>query len=136
MNLDRKQLRKLLLVALSSDQPGEVMAALGKVKSVLVKAGLDIHWLADTATATSSLPFTSIFDRPPRQRTYPPPMVEWREMLELCSTEGRLHLSRREKEFVESLLEQWATREQWHPTDRQLQWLGDIYTRLTRRSQA
>lgn len=130
--LDRKQLRKMFLVALSSDQPGEAMAALGKIRGALAKAGLDIHWLADIVAGEAPKPLREVFREAWANR--PVPTVDWKDMLHHCDANSSL-LRKREKEFVESLLEQWAGVDDWYPTVRQLQWLGDIYTRLTRRPQ-
>jgi hypothetical protein len=123
--INTKQLKKLLLVALSSDQPGEVMAAIGKVKKALAMAGLDVHWLADSVlpTAPASTPSSSPFWGPMT------PVVAWQDMLGYC--DGRPdRMSPREQDFVMSLLQQWGGRAYWHPTERQLQWLTKIYTRL------
>ena len=65
--LDKERLRKLLLIALSSDQPGEVMNAMVKIKKVLGLAGLDIHWLAGLIEAPSARPLPYHSRRPTRR---------------------------------------------------------------------
>jgi hypothetical protein len=125
-SLDKRQLKKLLLVALSSDQPGEVMAALGRVKGALAKAGLDVHWLTDTLTVAPVLPLDDPFTRWAHQQ---PVVAPWQDMLGYCGARPD-RMSPREQDFVMSLLQQWGGREYWHPTERQLQWLTKIYTRV------
>lgn len=122
--LDTKRLKKLLLVALSSDQPGEIVAAVAKIKATLAKAGLDIHWLADSVlpVAPASMPSSwSIWAREPV------PVVPWQDMLAQCS-DRKWQLKRGvERAFIESLMDQWASRNHWQPTERQLNWLTKIY---------
>lgn len=125
-SLDKVQLRKLLLVALSSDQPGEVMAALGKVKAVLERADLDVHWLADAIAVTPATPLNVVWEPTVA------PTIDWREQLEFLTTKPERDLmSFREAEFIESVMLQWATRTEWKPTYKQQRWLRDIYARLS-----
>lgn len=122
--LDKAQLRKLLLVALSSDQPGEVMNALTMVKAALKRAGLDVHWLADVITASAMPKNTSTV-------SWEPVATDPRDQLQYCRERSEL-LSRRETEFIESLDEQSLDRGlRWKPTERQANWLLNIYRRLS-----
>ena len=46
-----ERLGKLIKLIFISDHPGEVSAAVGKVRSLLASEKLDAHWLADQLTA-------------------------------------------------------------------------------------
>jgi hypothetical protein len=120
--LDKAQLRKLLLVALSSDQPGEAFAALTKVKGALKKAGLDIHWLAELVMATPRQSMPAPFQKTDTQ--------SWLEQLVECAERVDV-LWPRELEFVNSLLAQLNERgEGWQPSLKQRKWLADIHVKV------
>jgi hypothetical protein len=123
--LDKERLKKLLLVALSSDQPGEAMAALGKVRGVLSAAGHDIHWLVDTITGHAPARATAVspFHKTDRQT--------WLEQLLFC-VENLDRIRAREVVFIHSLFEQHDRYgDEWEPTPKQAKWLDDIYQRLS-----
>jgi hypothetical protein len=126
MTLDRERLKKLLLVALSSDQPGEVMAALNKVRKVLGLGNVDIHWLA------GQLADVQVKPPPAYEKWQPQPMHEadWEDQLDFCSRNEALRFLRdREVEFIISLNEQRYRNHYWSPSPKQAAWLQSIYTR-------
>ena len=125
--MDKGKLKKLLLVALSSDQPGEAHAALGKVKKLLASAGHDIHWLADQIDKAPT-PVPPPYQPHPSPYGYGPPMTPWQEMLIHCA-DHRYRLKPREEDFIGSLLDQ-SLKYGWRPSMKQHEWLSSIYQRL------
>ncbi len=128
--LDAARLKKLLLLALSSDQPGEVMAAITKLRSTLAKDGRDVHWLADSLTPSGSRPAVAPSYRPAWAPTPSSAGLHWEVMLDRCEK----HLDRlrpREREFIDSLRHQSGMKDYWVPTDRQYGWLSSIYAKVT-----
>jgi hypothetical protein len=109
------RLKKLLLM-LSSDRDGEVVAAARLIGTTLRSAGADWHDLVAGLLAPTS-------KRPP-----PPPHddanSEWRVMRGFCLNRDRL-LRSREHEFIISLGD-WCG----DLTERQHAWLVAIYRRL------
>lgn len=124
------KLGQILLVLLSSDQPGEIANAAALVRKELEKAGRDIHWLAEQLERIIKAPAVrehtpSVFRR---HRMGDP--GEWWVMLEFCITK-LLFLDERESEFIESLMDQWTNKSaRWVPSAKQLRWLTAIYNRL------
>lgn len=117
-NIER--LRKLLLIALRSDQDGEIAGAMRAVRRVLAKSGHDAHWLVQTLRMDEATPWVM-----------GPSVTDWQSMLEFCGEDmSLLMLSEREAEFVLSLHEKRSRRKNWQPTYRQQQWLEGIYNRL------
>lgn len=117
-NIER--LRKLLLIALRSDQDGEIAGAVRAVKRVLAKSGHDAHWLVQALRAEETTPWVM-----------GPIVTDWQSMLEFCGEDtSLLMLSDRETEFILSLYNQRSRRKNWQPTHRQQQWLEGIYNRL------
>lgn len=99
------RLRKLLLM-LSSDHDGEVIAGARAIGRALRDSGLDWHHLADTVIRV---------DRPPD---------DWRTMAKYCR--GQAHrLSPREFDFISNI-----ALSRCEPSPKQLKWLRDIYARL------
>lgn len=129
MTLDKKRLTKLLLVMMSSDQSGEVMAARDAVTKLLKNAKLDMHWLADALTIAPALPLSTPPKASPSTQTRW--TAHWVDQLAYCfANEGRL-VRVKEAEFIRSLFEQWTTHaEGWQPTLRQRDWLEAIFTKL------
>jgi hypothetical protein len=130
--VDQAKLKKLLLVALSSDHPGEAHAALTKVKKLLASAGHDIHWLVEQIDKAPA-PVPPPFQPHPSPYGYGPVMVPWQEMLIFVS-DHRYRLRPREEEFIGSLLNH-SIRSSWRPTMKQHEWLSDIYESLRKFSQ-
>ena len=130
MALDEEKLKKFLLVALSTDQPGEAHAALSQVNKLLKKAGKDIHWLADRL-ASGAQPAREIY---PQANPYPQPsystMPGWRMMMLRCAEYPERLRNERELEFILSLLRQ-SERSGFYPSDRQMSWLEAIYARVS-----
>jgi hypothetical protein len=116
------KLQKLLLM-LSSDQPGEVVAAAAAIKRTLRTAGADFHDLARgliaTATSSSSSSSTSS-SREDR---------DWRPLHAYCKCHLD-ELSSREQDFM-STLDRWKG----NITERQRTWLEAIHDRLRRQEE-
>lgn len=126
--MDTDKLRKALLMALSSGHDGEVLAAVNAIKKQLKAAGYDIHWLADKLSAPDEPD-----DDDDDDYAYQPADVShsWRDQLRFLSEDASLALLRsREFDFIMSLGEQRSRTMAWWPTERQEQWLGDIYRRV------
>lgn len=124
-----EKLRKLLLVVLSSDQAGEVMAATAAIAKLLRKHGKDIHWLVDRATVSGS--HKGLGAQP-----YPPPTgygapSHWMDKLVYCADRWD-RLSKKQCEFIESLVLQRDEQlgKVWQPSVAQQAWLNDIYKKL------
>jgi len=100
---------------LSSDQPGEVVAAAAAITRTLHNIiGADWHTLASAISPT-----------PPAQTAT---SGDWRGDLKVCA--GRIHdLTNREQDFVANLIAATRWRE---PSDKQQKWLADIAARLRR----
>jgi hypothetical protein len=103
---------KSLLLLLSSDRDGDVVAAARAVGRTLKSAGGDWHDLTDLLTAASA----------PRHDD----KNDWRAMREFCALHGDL-LTLREWDFVNSL-------QRWRGTitAKQRNWLEAIYARIRR----
>jgi hypothetical protein len=101
-----------LIRLLSSDRPGEVVAAAGAINRALQAAGLDIHRLAE------------VIERSPLDDPGQMPDADgWRAMRRFCA-ERAARLSAREQQFIADL-------KYWHrPTPKQCEWLTIIYRRL------
>ena len=114
------KLEKLVLM-LSSDQPGEVVAAAAAIKHTLRTADADFHDLArgltGTATSSSSSSSTSSSSREDR---------DWRPLHAYCKCHLD-ELSSREQDFM-STLDRWKG----NITERQRAWLEAIHDRLRR----
>ena len=127
MALDRKRLRNLMAVALSTEEPAEAAVALKKARKLLKDAKLDIHWLL-SVVETAEPPLSTM-------PWWPPPHGEesWQTMLEFCHREENMpHARSNEREFLASVWSQSA-KSGWQPTRRQSEWLRSIYIRLTSR---
>jgi len=124
---DLDRLRTLLLIALQSTHDGEVTGAIGAMRKVLKKGGVDAHWLADRLNGGASLP-------------PPPPVYEAAsypgEQLDYINSNDQyvMMLSDREIEFIISLNRQRVRYSPWSPSPKQAKWLGDIYARIKRAS--
>jgi hypothetical protein len=122
--MDDGQLRKLLLVALSSDQAGEAYAAIVAIRRWLERKGKDVHWLADRLTVQPE-PLTPPAPHPWANQQ-PSKTTDWRVMLMTC-LHYRESLTPREHEFIMSVLAQSKYR---MPTDKQMGWLAAIHQRF------
>lgn len=108
---------KSLLLMLSSDRDGEVVAAARAVERTLKSAGADWHDLAGLLTTAPA-------------KTNNPTATDWRAMRDYCAQHSDL-LQQRERDLVDTL-QRWKGA----PTDKQLAWLAAIYQRLHRRHAA
>lgn len=138
--MDTERLRRLLLVMLSSDQPGEIANAAAMVKKLLEKEKLDAHWLVDMLAGPLPKPKQTSSARAGRWPQPAPqtlkrrfPELDWQQiLLDVSSQRGILR--QKEIEFVGSLLEQATIKTQsnphWSPSAKQVAWLEGIYARL------
>jgi hypothetical protein len=106
-----------LIRLLSSDQPGEVLAAASAIARELQAAGKDIHTLADAAERGLQSP-----EAPASSERQP-----WRARRAWCAQHPEF-LSVRELEFVVSL-----ARWRGHPTPKQMDWLRAIEEKIRAR---
>jgi hypothetical protein len=102
------KLTKMILV-LSSDQDGDVIATARAVGRLLKVNGYDWHDLAASLRSTPVVQF---------------PTADWRRNVRFCASHAAL-LTGRERDFIATL-----TRWRGSPTDKQLKWLSDITSRL------
>jgi hypothetical protein len=121
------KLEKLVLM-LSSDQPGEVVAAAAAIKRTLRTAGADFHDLARglTGTATSSSSSTSSSSTSSSSSSED---RDWRPLHAYCKCHLD-ELSSREQDFM-STLDRWKG----NITERQGAWLEAIHDRLRRQEE-
>jgi hypothetical protein len=118
-----------LVRLLSSDRPGEVVAAATAINRTLATAGADIHHLADVVErGLRPLPPPKPRPRPPPPP--PPPIDEVGEMNATCLLYAD-ELSERERGFIRSLKRyQSDLGADFEPSGKQLDWLTDIFDRL------
>lgn len=129
MTLDKKRLTKLLLVMMSSDQSGEVMAARDAIAKLLKNAKLDMHWLADALTTASALPLSSPPKAAPSTQTHW--SAHWIDQLLYCVQHLERVQRQNQREFLFSLAEQMDhSSKSWQPSARQRDWLNNIYDNL------
>jgi hypothetical protein len=114
------KLEKLVLM-LSSDQPGEVVAAAAAIKRALQSAGTDWHDLARELTK----PVVTVHDSYGR-RGRGPQREDWRPLYEYCRSHQEW-LSFREGDFMHTL-----SRWRGNITPKQQAWLEAIHARLRR----
>ena len=127
MALDMEKLRKLLLVVLSSDQAGEVMAASAAIAKALKRDGKDIHWLAKQIGQPAPQP------APPRTKPSATTVwtAHWIDQIIYCGEHAERLFRKAELEFIESMTDQYLSKPpSWQPSLRQRDWLDDIYTKL------
>jgi hypothetical protein len=106
-----------MILMLSSDQPGEVVAAAAAITRTLNQIGADWHTLAD-AIAPQIVPLGTING----------PTGDWANNLKFCAKNfGRLNA--REQSFVAGLSESTHWRA---PSQKQEAWISDIAQRLRR----
>lgn len=130
--LDALKLRKALLIMLSSDQAGEIMAASALAQKLLKTAEKDIHWLVDKL----------VDEAEQRRRAKPPPeprwqsaepagfgMGGWRDMITIC-LDHLYTLRPKDQEFIQSLYDQQMRSIRWQPSPKQMEWLVNIYERI------
>ncbi len=135
MSIVATRIARLLRLALSTDAPGEALAANVAVRRALETAGFDIHDAADAIErhlggaaqerqSTSEPP-------PPRQSPFPDePARSPREWSELCEQLLRYAsiLRLNEIDFLENMIE--LTADDRHPTPKQALWVLAIYRRV------
>jgi hypothetical protein len=110
------KLEKLVLM-LSSDQPGEVVAAATAIRRALQTAGADWHDLARELTKPVA---------PSRDRNRGGDRSGWRPLHAYCRRHGDA-LSNREQDFM-TTLDHWRG----NITEKQQAWLVAIHDRLRR----
>jgi hypothetical protein len=122
---DAERLKKLLLM-LSSDQPGEVVAAAQAIGRTLKIDGSDWHDLARRLSAPATAK-TRSSEQPRRDNNNNDSSnKDWRSLREYCLQHDD-QLRPREREFVENLGE-------WRGdlTEKQFAWLNSICARIRR----
>jgi hypothetical protein len=117
-----KRLAKLLMLALSTDQPGEAWAAIAAIQRWLKRNKHDVHWLLDEMPAPPT--------KPRVRKNYPHDMDDWDHQITWLGAVPEF-LSHREFEFIESLMSQRQRWHRWEPTIKQRKWLASIYLRVT-----
>lgn len=135
--LDVIKLRKALLVMLSSDQTGEIMAASALAQKLLKAAGRDIHWLVDQLERTPARKKKPAaappWEQSPRWERPPPdparPLGGWQDMLDICLMQ-LYGLKLKDQDFVQSLDDQRLRSKYWAPSAKQMEWLVNIYERI------
>ena len=101
---------KLVKLVFSSDQPGEIIAAVTAARRVLETNGLDCHWIADRITAPVA--HADVNHRDDRSKAW----FAWHR---------RHRLAAREREFIENIV-RWSA----PLTPKQRQWLRIIVDKL------
>jgi len=108
-----------LLILLSSDQPGEVVAAAAAIKRILKSAGCDYH---DLVAGLGAPPSRTRREKPPHQDHD----ADWRALRAFC-LEQRSLLRGRELDFLTSIGD-WRR----DLSAKQFAWLQSIQARLKR----
>jgi hypothetical protein len=111
-----------LIRLLSSDQPGEVIAAANAITRELRASGSDIHRLAEVIERSPLVPRQPVLPEAPHTDDQ-----SWRYVRGWCARHAE-YLSEREYQFIASLA-QWR----WHPTEKQLNWLLAIERRIRKK---
>ena len=113
----------LLRLSLSTDKPGEAVAALAALRRALGSAGLDLYQLAGAVEKGLQTPPAA---PPPRPRQEPPqePSRDWRAEVKYCHRH-RDRLAEHECGLIDTLMKWRGT-----PTPKQLEWLGRIVQRI------
>ena len=115
--INRDQLKKILLVALSATEDGEIVAAVKALKNRIKKGGKDIHWFVELTDQHIVPPLPDVA------------IVDWTQQLYVARREI-WRLSHREQEFIDSLWRQQQDHgKYWQPSYKQKGWLGSIYRR-------
>jgi hypothetical protein len=115
---------QLVLLALSSDQPGEVTNALAAARRTLAGAGLTIHDVATALERGLAPPPRPPPRSPPPPPEPEPPSMDWRGAVAFCDRH-RDQLFGQESGLIDTLL-------RWRgvPTPKQMEWLGRIMERI------
>jgi hypothetical protein len=100
--IDATKLAKLLRL-LSSDKPGEVLAAVEAIKRTLDVVGMDLHDLADVVAGGFEKPAPEK-KRVPAKRAPPAPDTEYWESMAWFSHYHRQHLSTTDRDYVHDVL--------------------------------
>jgi hypothetical protein len=116
------KLAKLVLL-LSSDEDGEVLAAASAIKRTLAAEGSDIHALADALCRPQPQQ-----KEEPRRPPPPPREDDWHGMACECQAHSD-RLSEREQGFIDDMVEWTAFRE---PSEKQQLWLLSMHRRVRR----
>jgi hypothetical protein len=121
-----ERIARCLLLALSSDQDGEVVAAVQAARRALAIAGLDIYALASAIETGLQAPPPAVDPaepyRPRQERQEAP--RDWRAEVKFCHRH-RDHLFGKEPGLIDTLMK-WKGM----PTPRQMEWLARIVARI------
>jgi hypothetical protein len=146
--VDTTKVGKLLRLALSATQPGEIVGAVNALKRTIEAAGLDLHGFADAvevglkppkkrASRKKATPEPPRYEPPPPRYEPPPPppplrrepdpypqnwrhCVEW--LLDRAAKFGPLIYSDKELRFLEQMLNL-----HYEATERQQAWIWTIF---------
>jgi hypothetical protein len=118
-----ERIARCLLLALSSDQDGEVVAAVQAARRALAIAGLDIYALASAIETGLQAPPPAAY-RPHRQEQRQEAPRDWRAEAKFCHS-NRDQLIGQEHGLIDTLLK-WKGM----PTPKQLDWLARVVARI------
>jgi hypothetical protein len=137
---ERSKIERLLVLALSSEQVNEALAARSALKNTLASEGLDIHELAARVCGRklSKAEMQKIYDAGYQEGKDAAATTQgfgstegptYYEMALFCE-ERSGHLSGKEQGFISDMVRWCARRE---PTEKQAKWLHVLWVRLGRR---
>lgn len=113
-----ERLRKLLILAMSSDNEGESASALRAVRRWMAATRHDAGWVLDNVGAP-----------PPPFVLGTPAVVPWDEQVKyLSEPDSVAMLNDKEMQFVADMLTRWA-KGQKHLTLKQAKWMNSIFNR-------
>jgi hypothetical protein len=138
---ERSKIERLLVLALSSEQINEALAARSAIKNMLATEGLDIHEFAARLRSNklSKAEMQKIYDAGVQEGKDAAAAAQGfsstegptdYEMAIYCVEHDNGRLNDREREFVEDMV-RWCTRRE--STERQGRWLHRLWVRLGRR---
>ena len=122
---DIERMKKLLLMALSSDHDNEMLIALHKLRRAIKDEGQDIHWFAEQLD--QKVPFT-LQAKP----MHTPVATDWEDQLEFCA-ENIHELPPKHQEFILSIMSQKGRKTWWYPSPKQEDYLDAIYQKVSLR---
>ena len=138
---ERSKIERLLVLALSSEQINEALAARSAIKNMLASEGLDIHGFAARLrnNKLSEAEMRKIYDAGVQDgkdaaaaeagftSTGGPTNLE---MATYCAKHDRGRLTPREREFIDDMV-RWCVRRE--PTEKQAKWLHLLWVQMGRR---
>src|SRR5262249_26239433 len=131
-----RRIRQLVRL-LSSDKPGEVIAATQAINRTLKNNGCDIHALADSIGdgKLSEADMRKLYDagfaagaKSAKGASFHNVEPTWHEIATECAGNPRYLRGDREVQFIKDMCRRLVHGDE--PTQRQAQWLRDIYARI------